>query len=77
MGSVKDILDRALSDGIMTYQEHEEFIEMVHKDGVIDAEESEQISRIFRLIQAGQLQIVDEDRETFADKKRAESLRKA
>ncbi len=74
--NIKEVFDRAIEDGVMTSAEHEAFIDLIHKDGVIDPEESEQISRLFRLIQAGKLVIVDEERERAADRKRAEALRK-
>ncbi|MCB0358944.1 MAG: hypothetical protein KDD44_04895, partial [Bdellovibrionales bacterium] len=74
MGSIKDLVDKHIEDGVMTREEHEEFIARVHHDGVIDEEESEQISRIFKLIQEGKLRIVDEMREKFdRDREKDES----
>ncbi len=74
MTLVKEIVDRAVEDGVITNAEHEAFIELVHKDGIIDPEESEQISRIFRLIQAGKVKIVDELREASERRKNGERV---
>lgn len=70
---IKQMVDRYIEDGVMTREEHEEFIQLVHKDGVIDDDESEQISRIFKLINEGKLVIVDEMREKFEKKRREEA----
>lgn len=69
--SLKDLVDRIIEDGVLTNDEHQEFMDRVHQDGQIDAEESEQISRIFKLIQEGKLQVVDEQR-AAADRARSE-----
>jgi hypothetical protein len=72
MSSIKEQVDRYIEDGVMTKQEHEAFIAEVHKDGVIDDGESEQISRIFKLISEGKLVIVDEMRDEFEKKRKEE-----
>lgn len=71
--NIKEMVDKYVEDGVMTRQEHEEFIQLVHKDGVIDEAESEQISRIFNLINEGKLVIVDEMREKFDEKRKEEA----
>jgi hypothetical protein len=63
MPSIKELVDQIIEDGVLTREEHDSFIEQVHADGEIDQEESEQISRLFRLIQEGKLKVVDEERE--------------
>lgn len=63
MSDIKELLDQILDDGVMTEEEHEEFMSAVYADGVIDDEESEQISRIFKLIQDGRLKIVNTERD--------------
>ena len=63
MSSIKDLLDQIIADGVITQEEHDEFITQIGADGKIDAEESAQISRLFRLIQDGTIRIVDSDRE--------------
>ncbi|MCB0345792.1 MAG: hypothetical protein KDD66_11795 [Bdellovibrionales bacterium] len=73
--NIKEMVDKYIEDGVMTREEHDEFIKLVHADGVIDDEESEQISRIFKLISDGKLVIVDEMREKF-EKKRQEDAAK-
>jgi len=70
MASIKELVDQIIADGVLTREEHDSFIEQVHADGEIDQEESEQISRLFRMIQEGQLKVVDEERE------KAEALRR-
>lgn len=69
MSEIKELVDRYVEDGVMTKQEHESLIEQIHKDGVIDENESEQIARVFKLISAGELVIVDEVREKFEQKR--------
>ncbi|MDD2943774.1 MAG: hypothetical protein PHC51_12510 [bacterium] len=63
MSDIKELLDQILDDGVMTENEHEEFMSAVYADGVVDEEESEQISRIFKLIQEGKLKIVNTERD--------------
>ncbi len=71
--NIKEMVDKYVEDGVMTREEHEEFIKLVHQDGVIDDEESEQISRIFSLINEGKLVIVDEMREKFEQKRQEDA----
>ena len=58
MESIKELLDRIIEDGVMTGDEHSEFIRRVNADGEIDDEESEQIARLFQLISEGKLKVV-------------------
>lgn len=60
---IKELVDKLVEDGVITSSEHEEFINLVHKDGVVDDEESAQIARVFSMISEGTLKVVDEDRE--------------
>lgn len=73
--SIKELVDQIIEDGVLTREEHDAFIEKVHADGQIDDEESEQISRLFKMIQDGTLKVVDEDRER-AEARRREELEK-
>ena len=75
MGQIKDIVDKIIEDGVLTREEHDAFIDQVHADGQIDEEESEQISRIFKLIAEGKLTVVNDEREA-SEKKRQEELEK-
>lgn len=75
MASIKELVDKIIEDGVLTREEHDSFIDQVHADGEIDQEESEQISRLFKLIQDGTLKVVDEDREK-AEAARREELEK-
>ena len=63
MSTIKELLDQIIEDGIMTQEEHDTFITQISADGKIDADESAQISRLFRLIQEGKVRVVDVDRE--------------
>ena len=71
-------VDQIIEDGIITNQEHDEFMQMVHADGEIDAEESAQISRIFKLISSGEVKVVDGERSKVdreaVDSAKAEAL---
>ncbi len=63
MSKVREVLEEAISDGVITREEHDAFIEAMHADGQIDEEEHELISAMFRLIQEGKLTVVDDERE--------------
>ena len=54
MEDIKGIMDRIVEDGVVTREEHDELMESMHKDGMIDEEESAQISRMFSLLQEGE-----------------------
>ncbi len=75
MPSIKELVDQIIADGVLTREEHDAFIDQVHADGQIDEEESEQISRLFRMIQEGTLKVVDEEREK-AEASRRDELEK-
>jgi polyhydroxyalkanoate synthesis regulator phasin len=76
MGNIKELVDKFVADGVLTREEHDSFIESIHADGQIDAEESAEISRLFKLIQEGKLQVVDQEREASQAKRREEVQRK-
>jgi hypothetical protein len=73
MGSLKEMLDQFVEDGVLTRDEHDQFIEQVSADGKIDDEERAEISRMFQLIRDGKLTVVDNERERFAEMKRREA----
>lgn len=75
MESIKSLVDKAIEDGVLTTAEHEELMELIHKDGKLDIQEREQLARISRLTQSGELKIVDEDREASYERRR-EDLKK-
>jgi len=62
---IKALVDSIVDDGVMTLDEHDELMELMHADGEIDEEESAQISRIFKLLQSGELRVVDEERDHY------------
>jgi len=76
MASLKQMLDHFVEDGILTRDEHDQFIEQVSADGKIDDEERAQISRMFQLIREGKLTVVDSERERFVEMKRREAAAK-
>lgn len=77
MPSLKEMLDQFVEDGVLTRDEHDQFIEQVSADGKIDDEERAQISRMFQLIKEGKLTVVDSERERFAEMKRREAAKPA
>ncbi len=70
MSKVRDILEAAISDGVITREEHDAFIDAMSEDGQIDEEEQQLISSMFKLIKSGKLVVVDEER------KKADFMRK-
>ena len=56
------VLDRIIKDGVVTQDEYDRFIELVHLDGKISEEERAELSRLFRLVQSGEIEIINEDR---------------
>ncbi len=77
MASLKEMFDQFIADGVLTREEHDEFIEAIHADGKIDDEERAQISRMFTLIKEGKLKVVDTERERFAEIKKREAAERA
>ena len=73
MASLKEMLDAFVEDGVLTRDEHDEFIAAVSADGKIDDDEKAQMSRMFALIKEGKLVVVDTERERFAEMKRREA----
>ena len=76
MGELKEFVEEIIADGVLTQEEHEAFMRLVHMDGKIDSEESTQITRIFTLLREGKLQIEqtaakDLDRQKLEEAKKA------
>lgn len=74
MSEIREFVEEIIADGIITPEEHESFMALVHADGVIDADESAELTRIFRLIKEGKVKIVERsqsnpDREKFEQQK--------
>ena len=57
--NIKELVDRIVSDGRLTVREHNLLLEKIHKDGKIDQEENEQITRILNMIKNGKLKLVE------------------
>ena len=69
--SVKELLDQIMEDGVITRDEHDEFVEAIFADGQIDDDENAQITRMFEAIKAGKIKIVDSEREAASHKRHA------
>lgn len=63
MSDIKDLVDAYAAKGVMTRQEHDALISEIQRDGEVDEAESEQLSRIFKLVAENKLRIVDSERE--------------
>lgn len=59
--SIETFVNQIISDGVLTREEHDMFIEMVYADGEVDEAESAQIARIFSLIREGKLVVIDDE----------------
>lgn len=72
--TLSQYVDKIIEDGIITTEEHEQFMELVHTDGKIDEEESAQLSRIFQLISSGKVKVVDKERDNV-DREKLEAAK--
>jgi len=57
MTSIKELADKILEDGKISKEEYQEFLQTIHADGTVDAEEKEQIDRIHQLIKEGKVEV--------------------
>lgn len=55
--NIKEFVDRIVSDGRLTLNEHKQLLRKIHEDGKIDEEESEQLTRILEMIKNGELKV--------------------
>jgi len=55
-----EMIDRAIAIGIISEDEHDQIIKLVHKDGKIDAQESEKLSELFTGIQSTKIKLIKE-----------------
>ena len=76
MASLQELLDKFIADGVLTYDEHEDLMNRIHADGKIDADEKAVISKIFSLIQSGQLVVVNDEREASVQRRKEEIKQK-
>ncbi len=63
MSDIKDRVDAFAAKGVMTRAEHDKLIADIQSDGVVDEQESEQLSRIFKLVANNKLTIVESEKE--------------
>jgi len=59
MSEIKKLVDQIVQDGVMTSEEYDQFLKGIYADGVVDDEESAEISRILQLVKDGKLKVVD------------------
>ncbi len=69
---LSEMVDKFIEDGVLTHDEHEELMDRIHADGQIDDNEKALISKIFSLIQSGELKVVDPEREQSEERRRQE-----
>ncbi len=55
--SIKELVDRIVSDGRLTLYEHKQLLKKINEDGKIDQEEHEQLARVLEMIKNGSLKI--------------------
>lgn len=56
--SVKELVDKVISDGQLTRNEQTMLNEAILNDGVIDKEEKEQINRLMKMVVSGKIKVV-------------------
>ncbi|MCB0345322.1 MAG: AIM24 family protein [Bdellovibrionales bacterium] len=71
MSDIKDRVDAFAAKGVMTRAEHDALIADIQSDGVVDDAESEQLSRIFKLVADKKLLIVESEKEAKLAAKKA------
>ena len=76
MSKITEIFNEIIEDGVITRDEYDGFFEQMQKDGVIDEEENSLISRMFQLIQSGEIKIVDDEREKSDLRKKLDAMRR-
>jgi len=62
------LVDKVVADGVMSREEYDLFIELVHQDGEIDEDEANQLSRVFDLVKQGKIEIRDPSQDKFEKK---------
>ena len=58
--NIKELVDKIVSDGRLTVNEHKLLLRKIHKDGKIDQKENEQITRVLNMIKNGKLKLKEE-----------------
>ncbi len=51
------LVDRVLKDGVILQHEWDMLIEIIHADGEIDGVEKSQLSKIYKLVNDGEIEI--------------------
>ena len=55
---LKDVIEKAIKDSVITNTEYEEIMKMADKDGIIDAHEQRLLSQLQGMLQNGTLKRV-------------------
>ena len=55
---LKELVDKAIKDCVITNSEYEEVMKMAHKDGIIDDHEQQLLSQLLGLLANGSLKRV-------------------
>ncbi len=75
MSRALSMIDTVLERGSLSEKEHERIMELIHKDGKIDQEESEKLSLLFNAIKSGKVVYTSEEKYSQKDDTSFSSLR--
>ncbi|MCB0324828.1 MAG: AIM24 family protein [Bdellovibrionales bacterium] len=67
MSKIDAFIAESLASGVMTQDRHDEIMLLIQRDGEIDEQETEQLSRLFRAVQSGQIRVVDNSESAVDD----------
>lgn len=56
--NIKQLVDRIVSDGRLTVDEHRLLQKKINEDGKIDQKENEQLTRVLKMIKNGKIKVV-------------------
>ena len=76
MSKITELFNQIAEDGVITREEYDGFFEAMQQDGTIDEEESGLISKMFQLIQSGEIKIVDDEREKSDLRKKLDAMKR-
>lgn len=69
------LIDEVLARGSITEREHDRIMELIHKDGQIDQDESEKLSVLFNAIKSGNLVFSSENKKATEEPSSLHSLK--
>ena len=50
---LRDVIEKAINDSVITYSEYEEIMNVAYKDGMVDKHEQTLLSQLQRLLENG------------------------